>query len=236
MRVRSISTAARLPTAVTYAIPRMRPMDAPHPPRSRRTARRRRAATSAQPLLYIGNDGGLWRSTDGSTSRPLVLFRDATHFQNLNSGLGSLAEIVSFAQDPGDPATLLVGLGANGTAATSSRHRHNLASTLCRRRRDVAIDPVNHCSGISPLVPASVSAVRQRPCLHGCELRRHIHHRPRTGWQRCFADRRSLAAGFCSLFQRNHRDLPHMARTCRRRHIMVLLECHQASCSTALRA
>ena len=73
------------------------------------------------PLLYVSNDGGLWRSLDGVNQQQTPCSTDdATHFQNLNSGLGSLAEVVSFAQDPTDPATLLVGLGANGTAATSA--------------------------------------------------------------------------------------------------------------------
>ncbi len=72
-------------------------------------------------LLFLGNDGGLWRSTDdvnqqGTPCSP----DDAAHFQNLNNGLGSLAEVISFAQHPTDPATLLVGLGANGTAAVST--------------------------------------------------------------------------------------------------------------------
>ena len=76
--------------------------------------------TSSQPLLYLGNDGGLWRSTDGVNQQSTPCSPDdATHFQNLNGGLGSLAEVTSFAQDPVDPATLLAGLGANGTAATS---------------------------------------------------------------------------------------------------------------------
>lgn len=78
-------------------------------------------ATSSQPLLYIGNDGGLWRSSDGANTQGTTCSADdATHFENLNAGLGSLAEVVSFAQDPTAPGTLLAGLGANGTAATSS--------------------------------------------------------------------------------------------------------------------
>jgi len=78
-------------------------------------------ASSSQPLLYLGNDGGLWRSTDGvdQLGTPCSA-SDASHFQNLNGGIGSLAEVVSFAQHPTDPATLLVGLGANGTAATAA--------------------------------------------------------------------------------------------------------------------
>jgi len=71
------------------------------------------------PLLYVGNDGGLWRSVDGVNQQQTPCSPDdANHFQNLNSGLGSLAEVNSFAQHPTDPATLLAGLGANGTAAT----------------------------------------------------------------------------------------------------------------------
>ncbi len=75
----------------------------------------------ALPLIYVGNDGGLWRSLDGVNQQQTPCSADdATHFQNLNSGLGSLAEVVSFAEHPTDPATLLAGLGANGTAATSA--------------------------------------------------------------------------------------------------------------------
>jgi hypothetical protein len=73
------------------------------------------------PLLFVGNDGGLWRSTDGvnETAAPCSL-NDAAHFQNLNPALGSLAEVVSFAQSPNDSSTLLAGLGGLGTAGTST--------------------------------------------------------------------------------------------------------------------
>jgi len=78
------------------------------------------AAVANSTLVFIGNDGGLWRSTDGVNQQSTPCSPDdANHFQNLNAGLGSLAEVTSFAQHPTDPATLLVGLGANGTAATS---------------------------------------------------------------------------------------------------------------------
>ncbi|WP_348269860.1 choice-of-anchor D domain-containing protein [Edaphobacter paludis] len=79
------------------------------------------ATVANSTVLYLGNDGGLWRSTDGVNQQATPCSSDdATHFQNLNGGLGSLAEVTSFAQHPSDPATLLVGLGANGTAATST--------------------------------------------------------------------------------------------------------------------
>lgn len=69
-------------------------------------------------LLYFGNDGGLWRSTDDvNQEQPPCSTDDASHFQNLNGGLGSLAEVESFAEDPNDSSTWLAALGGLGTAA-----------------------------------------------------------------------------------------------------------------------
>lgn len=79
-------------------------------------------------LVLLGNDSGLWRSSDGvNQTGAACSASDAQHFDNLNAAIGaggSLAEVVSFAQDPENPATLIAGLGANGSAATTS------ASTL----------------------------------------------------------------------------------------------------------
>ncbi len=74
-----------------------------------------------QPLVFLGNDGGLWRSPDGVAQTGTACSPSAaTHFENLNSSLGSLAESVSLAAHPTDPNTLLLGVGANGTALTSA--------------------------------------------------------------------------------------------------------------------
>ncbi len=100
---------------------------------------------AAQPWVYIGNDGGLWRSTDGVNEQaaPCSL-DDANHFQNLNGGLGSLAEVVSFAQSPVDADTLLVGVGANGSAGSSAARTSTSWSQLAAGEGStVAIDPVN---------------------------------------------------------------------------------------------
>jgi hypothetical protein len=102
-------------------------------------------ATSGLPLLYLGNDGGIWRSNDGVNQQGSPCSSDdATHFENLNSQLGSLAEVVSFAQHPTDGNTLLVGLGANGTAATSTASSNSSWPQLAvGEGGSVAIDPVN---------------------------------------------------------------------------------------------
>ncbi len=74
---------------------------------------------AAVPLLYFGNDGGLWRSTDGVNQQmPVCSPDDALHYQNLNGALGSLAEVVSLAQHPSDATQLIVGAGANGSASS----------------------------------------------------------------------------------------------------------------------
>ena len=78
-------------------------------------------SVSGTPLVFTGTDGGLYRSADGvAVTGPGCSTADAQHFQNLNAGLGSLAEVTSFAQHPSDPGTLLAGLGALGSAGTGS--------------------------------------------------------------------------------------------------------------------
>lgn len=76
------------------------------------------ATFGANGLIYFGNDGGLWRTTDNvSQEQPTCSIDDASHFQNLNSGIGSLAEIGAFSQDPHDQGVLMAAMGAFGTAA-----------------------------------------------------------------------------------------------------------------------
>jgi hypothetical protein len=78
------------------------------------------ALSASAPLLFLGNDGGLWRSLDGvAETGSACAASDASHFNNLNAALGSLAEVTGFAQHPTNANTLLAGLGANGSAATS---------------------------------------------------------------------------------------------------------------------
>ena len=80
------------------------------------------AWNTGNPLeILVGNDGGLWRSLDviGETG-PVCSASDATHFQNLNGGLGSLAEVESMAEAGISPYTMMAGLGVNGTAGLKS--------------------------------------------------------------------------------------------------------------------
>ena len=96
--------------------------------------------------IFIGNDGGLWRSTDGiGESGSACSASDATHFQNLNSGLGSLAEVVSMSQVTTSPYTMMTGLGVNGTAGVKSTTgpTSQWPQILGGEGGPVAIDPTN---------------------------------------------------------------------------------------------
>ncbi|HEX4309157.1 MAG TPA: choice-of-anchor D domain-containing protein, partial [Acidobacteriaceae bacterium] len=94
-------------------------------------------------LLYFGNDAGLWRSTDAVHQKNTPCTGDdAKHFQNLNAGLGSLAAVESFTEDPSNPTTWLAALGDLGTAAPT------VGATTWNQVLDgegdvVAIDPAN---------------------------------------------------------------------------------------------
>ena len=95
-------------------------------------------------LMYFGNDSGLWRSTDNvNQTQPACGSEDANHFQNLNGGLGSLAEVQQMGGDPANPAILLAGLGANGTAAASTAAQTVWPQVLDGYGSYVAIDPAN---------------------------------------------------------------------------------------------
>jgi hypothetical protein len=72
-------------------------------------------------LIYFGNDGGLWRTTDtlGQTGS-VCASTDASHFQNLNGGIGSLAEVSRLAVSPINPALVLAGMNGFGIVASES--------------------------------------------------------------------------------------------------------------------
>jgi hypothetical protein len=108
------------------------------------------AIAASGSLVLTGNDGGLWRSTDAiAETGGVCSATDANHFDNLNGGLGSLAEVVSFAEDPYLPGTLIAGLGALGSAGSGTAlgpsglpaGAWNQLST--GEGGTVAIDPVN---------------------------------------------------------------------------------------------
>jgi hypothetical protein len=118
------------------------------------------AWNAANPLeIFVGNDSGLWRSMDaiGETGS-VCAATDATHFQNLNAGLGSLAEVESMSAVTTSPYTMMTGLGVNGTAGVKSTTGPTARwpQILGGEGGPVAIDPtdsgnwyVNNQAGVS---------------------------------------------------------------------------------------
>jgi hypothetical protein len=101
------------------------------------------AALGAQGLVYFGNDGGLWRTTDVVNQTQAVCGSDdATHFQNLNTGLGSLAEVSDFAVSPASSTELIAALGELGTAGTAASQAA-WPQVLDGEGDHVAIDPAS---------------------------------------------------------------------------------------------
>lgn len=105
------------------------------------------AWNAGNPLeILVGNDSGLWRSLDavGETGQVCAL-SDATHFQNLNGGLASLAEVESLAGGVTAPNVLMTGLGVNGTTGMKSAANSGAdwPQILGGYGGPVAIDPQN---------------------------------------------------------------------------------------------
>jgi len=103
------------------------------------------AWNAANPLeIFAGNDSGLWRSTDAvGESGQACSSTDASHFQNLNGGLGSLADVVSLSGITTSPYTLVAGLGVNGTAGVkSSAAVADWPQILGGYGGPVAVDPI----------------------------------------------------------------------------------------------
>ncbi|MGD0478630.1 MAG: choice-of-anchor D domain-containing protein [Terracidiphilus sp.] len=101
--------------------------------------------TSNPQEIFLGNDSGLWRSTDAiAETGSACSSSDSTHFQNLNGSLGSLAEVESLSPALISPYTLMAGLGVNGFAGVKgSAVTTDWPQILSGYGGPVAIDPRN---------------------------------------------------------------------------------------------
>lgn len=128
------------------------------------------AWNAARPTqLLLGNDSGLWRSLDDVSETGSVCdANDATHFDNLNGSLGSLAEIVSLSPVTTSPYTLIASLGDNGTAGVKSTTGPTAQwpQILGGEGGPVAIDPANPANWyVNNQAGVSIHACRQSaPC------------------------------------------------------------------------
>ena len=126
------------------------------------------AALANSGLVYVGNDAGLWRSTDNVGEQGAACSADdKSHFANLNGGFQSLAEVVSLAEDPVSAGNLLVGLGASGTVSSAGDPAGVWPQVSAGEGGTVAIDPTN------PLLwyISTAGGVSLRSCTLGAQCR-----------------------------------------------------------------
>ena len=75
---------------------------------------------NTQDVMYFANDGGIYRALDGYTDLPSGSCGTPNSFDSLNQTLGSMTQIVAFAQSSSDQDLLLAGSQGNGAPATAS--------------------------------------------------------------------------------------------------------------------
>ncbi len=75
---------------------------------------------SSQDVMYFANDGGIYRALNAYTGLTSGTCGAPNSFDSLNQTLGSMTQLVSFAQAAADPDVLLAGSDANGAPATAS--------------------------------------------------------------------------------------------------------------------
>lgn len=106
------------------------------------------------PLVYFGNDSGVWRSLDGvNQTGATCAATDATHYENLNHGLGSLAEVTGMANSPSDADIVLAGFGSNGSAVSATSSLSAWPQLLSGEGGQTAIDPANANNWYATLAP-----------------------------------------------------------------------------------
>ena len=132
------------------------------------------AWNTANPLeVFVGNDSGLWRSTDAvGESGQVCSAADSSHFQNLNGSLGSLAEVVSISGIVTTPYTMMAGLGVNGTAGVKSISATiDWPQILGGYGGPVAIDPLNSTNWyVNNQSGVSIYLCAQSARVHGGEF------------------------------------------------------------------
>ena len=129
-------------------------------------------------LVFLGTDSGLWRSVDdvGETGS-VCAATDASHFQDLNGGLGPLAEVESLGQSNTNTGTMLAGLGANGFAGVMNAPATagNWNEVLGGEGGPVAVNPAttannwyaNNAAGVSILDCAATAGTLCTPAEFG---------------------------------------------------------------------
>ena len=116
-------------------------------------------------VMYFANDGGIYRALNGYTGLTSETCGTPNAFDSLNQTLGSMTQMVSFAQSTVDPDWILAGTTGNGAAATDSV----LISSSWQNANTgdngyTLIDPTNETNWFTSNPPDSISGVNIFNC------------------------------------------------------------------------
>ena len=80
------------------------------------------AVVDGKAILYLANDGGVWRALDGYSGLQVGSCNTEgdNQFDNLNGTIGSMTQFVSLSQHPTEQSTILGGAQGNGSPATAA--------------------------------------------------------------------------------------------------------------------
>lgn len=119
-------------------------------------------------LLFIANDGGVYRALDGFTGLTTGTCGLSNQFDNLNATLGPMTQFVSIAQSTADPNLLWGGTQGNGAPATSFLQSGGQWNNV--NAGDVgftAISPVDDTEWFLAMPPDAISGVNVLRCWSG---------------------------------------------------------------------
>lgn len=122
----------------------------------------------SQEVLYFANDGGIYRALNGYIDLTSGTCGTPNAFDSLNQTLGSMTQMISFAQSAVDPDWVLAGTQGNGAAATDSA----LISSIWQNANTgdngyTLIDPGSETNWFTSNPPDSISGVNIFNCGSG---------------------------------------------------------------------
>jgi hypothetical protein len=129
---------------------------------------------NSQDLMFFANDGGLYRALDGYTGLTSGTCGIPNSFDSLNQTLGSMTQIVAFAQAATDPTALLAGSQGNGAPAIANANppfSTTWQSVNIGDNGPAQISPVNEDLWFVSNPPNRMSGVNIFSCASGINCR-----------------------------------------------------------------
>lgn len=126
------------------------------------------AVTGGAALLYLANDGGIYRALDGYSGLLSGSCGQTNQFDSLNATLGPLTQFVSIAQSATDPNLIFGGSEGNGAPATAfSQSSGSWVNVDGGDNGFTAVSPANENEWLLSTPPDSISGVNLLSCSNG---------------------------------------------------------------------